>query len=420
MSDVISIIAPYSWLKSRVDRLYQSTEKAKEYEDSRSFLACIYFEVNDGVVTLQSESMVTTTCVSVDDLDTEGEGNFLVSAQDLKDAIAKMPHDSDIQIDYYGEDTDDFQRGEINLSTTSGDLVSFTIMDTPIESDAIPSTVNKLKKSLPRATVHVDELKRFYRLASSMAKQIDADQMAGQDPLSSCALTIKKEGVEMFSFFTSSSMFVVPSDKTENSSEKKKSTILTNISVTNSCIGTFSDNEMVDIAVDGDKMLYLCDEDTIMSINSINMGSANAGTNIDPILEQFSIMFPHAVVHMDINASTLFGALNRANPDKDEECMMEISGNEVILFTQKGKRTTFTQTAPAATTWLDDGERDVLIQIDVSSIKKTQGINLAEDNTVRCTIVFRDEDPWSMIIYNKDEFDSENPTNFFLISIAFS
>lgn len=419
MDNIVSIIAPYSWLKSRVDRLFQSAEKAKEYEDSRSFLSCIYFCVRDGVVTMQSECMMTTTLVTASDLDVVGEGEFLVTAQDLREVLVKMPHDSDVVITYYMEDTDGFSAGEINVETVSGDIVSFAIMDVPIDGDVVPKAVRAPDGDNPMACVEVADLKKSYKLASSMAKPMDADQLVGQDPLSSCAMSITQDGIAMFSLFTSSSMFTVTSHNVEHV-EETPTVFLSSISLMNACINTFSDNVDVDVIIEGDRMMYLQDEDTVMSINSINGGAVNAGISSAPIIEQFNVMFPHAVAHVDVNPSTFFSALGRAKTGTNEDSFVDVTSDDISVFVKNGKRTSFCQTIPSQNTWLDDGERLLTTRIDVNNFKKVQGIAPDNDGNIRLSVVFQEDNPWCIIVYNKDTFDESHPDNFFLISTIFN
>lgn len=413
---IISIEAPSAWLRNRIERLYQSTEKSKEYNDTNSFFACIYVDVHEDVLTMQSESMSSTAFVTVDDLEISGEGSFLVPAQEFYNIVKSIPNESDIKIEYQLEDSDKSPAGEIRVSTITGDSISFSMMDQVIEDEgSIPQAITEVPDKTPMVRLKMEDFKRAYKLSSSMAKTLDADQMAGQDFFSSCPTYLKEDGIYMFSHFCDSAFFRVDADESSNIA-KKPQVMLTDISTTSTCINSFSDNFDIDVFIEGDKMMYLQDEDTLVSVNSINAGVVNEEVKIDIMTQAWNMIKDSIILDIDINAQTLFQALTRSKPHNDEKTIMGVIDNEVIIETLNGNRTVFKQVIPSSNVWLDDGERSIEVVLLPYVLKKAQGIKLS-DGKIRLSVAFDNDKPWALLVYNKDDFSEENPVNYFLMTL---
>ena len=409
----ITFIAPQEWLYSRVQRLYQSTEKSKEFNDNKSSLSCILIDVHDGVLTMQSECISSTTSVIVDDLEISGDGQYMIQAHNIMDIIKYIPKDAQVKVTYIAESDDANNSGDIIVSTVDGDDMTFRTVDVPIESDdSVPHALVDIPEKIPRIRVEVSELTKKYKLGSSMAKSIDSDQMAGADPLSACAVFIDKSGLHMFSLFIGASYFNITSDDIEII-DKTKKIILTDIQTTVACIATFSDNYDVDVFIDKDKMLYIADDDTVVAINSINIGEVNNSVTIKPVINMFNNMFKHIVVHTDVNAGTFFQSMSRIRNGIDYESFMHIGGNSIDVSTQSHGRSVFKQSIPSRNQWIEDDD-SLNAKLNAAYLRKTQGLGKDDDGNTHYSFAVKDGSPWGIIAYNKEDFDEKNPTNFFL------
>lgn len=421
----VTITVPAEWFSYRINRLIQSTEKDKEYGDSRSLMSCIYLKVDRDPNTLKSrlymstQSMTSTTYVTVDDVDMEGYGEFMVGAAEFRTIINNFPQDNTLIITHYNDDSDDdHEPGDIVISNDDQSM-SFSMMDVPIEStNGIPKAEQKIAKKNHYVTVPVPEIRKAFRNGSSMAQKLDSDQLASQDPLSACGIYFHDEKITMFSVSNDSALFTVDA---EESSMPKRGTgcIFLNIPLMNSCLSSFGDNATVTIHMEGTKTLFLSDDDTIIAINAVRYTTGRVLTSeqIFTIYNNFNVD-DHAVATVQINAGTFYGALSHAPDDFASETVLDINGTRVEMKSYTNHRPVFRQVIPAEVSWKTDDERTLRIVLNPWSLRKTKN---AAGDTVFMAISPQDQGArkiTALIMYDPDNFDTKNPDNFFLISSA--
>lgn len=109
--------------------------------------------------------------------------------------------------------------------------------------------------------------------------------------------------------------------------------------------------------------------------------------------------------------------MTRVSTVDAEKVVLKTQDNEMILSGMASGKELFSQKIPITTEWLDDGDHVIEANITIASIKKISSAVSKGENLVFDISCKENGEPWAMIVYHGDEYDPENPHDFFMMSL---
>ena len=415
---IAKLTAKPTWWSNSIRALSLSSERSTS-SDTVPFLSCALFSIDDDKTTIESTSGLSTTFISVgkndDILQSEGSGEFLIPINDLQSYVQQLPSNENIDILFY-ENTYDVVYGDESI-VFSGQNMSIT------DDDSVPQAEQDFPDDAVIITCSGKEFIDKYKSGSVMAKSADKDPIAGQSPLSGCIMTIDKEGMRMLSLTHSGSETFIEGESIEFPTKKDDISVrsLSFPAVTLTRANVFSYSETVRIGIGKDKFIHIADDHIHMCINSLDIGKAKDSIDVNSVVNILKKAYQSRVVTVQIPSKEFFSSLARASTVQSDYLKIEVSDTLMKVSAEHDSSTSkspFRQTLSCSSQWYDDGDHYVEMGIDIASMKKLSSL---VDNTkpLVCDVAFKDEkdgtSPWAMTIYDEEDFDPENPHNFFMI-----
>lgn len=406
-----SIYAPQSWWSDSVKFLSLSSEMSSDMSNNSSFLSCTLITVTEeNEVFLETESMMSTTFIKEDDLEVEESGQCLIPTQRLANCMKSMPQDSNVKFIY------DSESGNITIESDSSSSVTFNTESYPIYSDdAIPKATRTIPNKSSKIVLSGKDFPHKYKLAASMSKSLDKDNLAGQDPLSGCAVDITENGLQMFSLSVSSSETFMESDTIKVVDNIPL--ILTSPDISIPRISAFSNHDEITFAIKNNKRFYLKSDNVVMEVATLNIGTMKNLLTMDVITNVLKPAWKQRVVSVKVPSGEFFESLTRVSTVDAEKVVLKTQDNEMILSGMASGKELFSQKIPITTEWLDDGDHVIEANITIASIKKISSAVSKGENLVFDISCKENGEPWAMIVYHGDEYDPENPHDFFMMSL---
>ena len=411
MSNDFSIYAPQSLWNEWAHKLSLSAEVSKDMSGSTSFLSCVLITVTEeNVVILESESMISTTYIQEEDIEVEGYGQCLIPAQEFSSYIKNMPNDSNVKFSY------NYDEEKIMIESDSSNHVTFTTNSFGIfNEDALPKAVDHVPDNASSVVLSGKELPQKFKLAASMTKSLEKDAAAGQDPFSGCSLDITEKGLQMFSLSISSAETFMPSEEVVFNEDN--STVLASPDITVPRIASFSNEEEIKISIKDSKNIFIEDDTTLMSITALNTGNMPNLLSMSVIQKVLEPAWEYRVVSVKVPSNEFFKSLSRVSTVKVDKVVLHLTNTTVSIKGINNNQEIFSQQVPATTDWFDDGEKEIIAEITVSSVKKISSSVSKNDNLIFDVSCKENGDPWTMIVYHGDDYNPQDPHDFFMISL---
>lgn len=411
MNSDFSIYAPQSLWNEWAHKLSLSAEMSKDMSGSTSFLSCVLITVTEeDVLILESESMISTTYIQEEDVEVEGNGQCLIPAQELSSYIKNMPSDSNVKFTY------SYDEEKIIVESDSSNQVKFTTNSFSIfNEDALPRAIDHIPDNSSSITISGKELPQKFKLASSMTKSLEKDAAAGQDPFSGCSIDITPEGLQMYSLSISSSETFIPSDNVEY--VEGNNSVLASPDITTPRIASFSNDDEIKISIQDSKNIFIENDTTLMSISSLNIGNMQNLLSMNIIKQVLEPAWDNRVVSVKVPSNEFFKSLSRVSTVKADKVVLHLTNTIVSVKGIDNNKEVFSQQVPATTDWFDDGDKEIIAEITVSSIKKISSSVSKSENLIFDISCKDNGDPWTMIVYHGDDYNPQDPHDFFMISL---
>ena len=417
----LTITAPTSWWKRIAKAIALSTERSNDTGDTTSFLSCALFDVDDdGFLTISAESGSSKTHVQVEpddeSISTEGYGLFMIKSTDITNSVNSLPEE-DVTFSFY--------KKEVIIETSSGHISFSCPLISIFNEDATPQASHDFNSNSIIAVCNGEEFLKKYRAGSTMSAEISKDKDIQLLPLHACAISLIEEGIQMFSFASSSAESFIPVE-TEYVGKNKDpiSTIqsLTHPDIMLQRIPIFTDVDELTIGIGDNKHIHLEDDYIHMDIsplNLINNINAEKNVNINKIMRLVEPLWESRVVSVEVSSKEFFSALSRAASVKSDGLTLEITDTEILMKSMNvDGRIPFHQTIECSTQWHDDDAHKYIININISSIRKISSMvsslpSISFD--VSTYEVTSSSIPAVMVIKIDEEYDNNDPHDFFVI-----
>lgn len=411
MSNDFSIYAPQSLWNEWAHKLSLSAEVSKDMSGNTSFLSCVLITVTEeNIVVLESESMISTTYIKEEEIDVEGYGQCLIPAQQLSSYIKNMPSDSNVTFSY------NYDKEKITIESDSSNHVKFTTNSFGIfNEDALPRAIDHVPEKSSSIVLSGKELPQKFKLASSMTKSLEKDAAAGQDPFSGCSLDITEKGLQMFSLSISSAETFIPSEDIEF--HEDNTTVLAAPDITTPRIASFSNDDKIKISIKDSKNIFIENDTTLMSITALNTGNMPNLLSMSVIQQVLEPAWENRVVSVKVPSNEFFKSLSRVSTVKVDKVVLHLTNTIVGIKGIDNGQEIFSQQVPATTDWFDDGDKEIIAEITVSSVRKISSSVSKNDNLIFDVSCKENGDPWTMIVYHGDDYNPQDPHDFFMISL---
>lgn len=417
----LSITAPTSWWKKIAKALALSTEKSNDTGDTTSFLSCALFDADeDGFFTISAESGTSKTHIQVDSEDdlvsVEGYGVFMLKSKDITNSVNNLPED---------DVTFSFTENEVIIETSSGNISFSCPLVSIFNDDATPQASHKFDRNSIIAVCDGEELLKKYRAGAIMSAEMSKDKDIQLSPLHGCAISLIEEGIQIFSFASSSAESFIPT-QTEYVGKKKDTLTsiqsLTQPDVMLQRIPIFSDFEEVTIGIGDNKHIHLEDDYIHMDIsplNLVNNTNADKNVNISKIMRLIDPLWESRVVSVKVSSKEFFTALSRAASVKSDGLTLEITDTEILMKSMNvDGRTPFHQVIECSTQWHDDDAHKYIVNVNITAIRKISSM-VSSLPTISFDIstyeVTSSSIPAVIVIKTDEEYDHTNPHDFFVI-----
>ena len=412
-----SISAPASWWVPVIKAVGLCSEPQKGTTDTLSFMSCALIDIKDGNAKIISQSLSSALEVEVAGNGTvEGEGRVMVSVKDLAHAVSSLPHGDNIVVSYpIEQESEDVQ--SINLANEDGSINFSVFTEDIIDDDMIPHPPEVAEEDV-FTEVNFSDLSYAYKQGGMMSKSVGSEER-GYDPLSGAIININDKGVQVLSLAISSSEALVPVEKGH---ENYTANCISSPQATTARLDTFASySSKGNLAVAKTGHLVFSGSGMVMSVAPLNTGSMkNTVVTYKTIIEVLSPAWENRIVTLQAPSKEFFLALSRANSVSDENIRIFIDDTTITVCGVDSRREdySFTQEIGCSTTWHNDDVHEVTYSMEPSIMKKVSGFVSKEDE-VNLSIAYDETGtaPWAMMIYG-DDFDVDNPHDFFLIAIS--
>lgn len=417
----LNITAPTSWWKKIAKAIALSTEKSNDTGDTTSFLSCALFDADeDGFLTISAESGASKTHIQVDPEDdlvtVEGYGVFMIKSTDITNSVNSLPED-DVTFSFYDR--------EVIVETSSGHISFSCPLISIFNDDATPQASHKFDKNSIIAVCDGEELLKKYRAGSTMSAEMSKDKDIQLSPLHACAISLIEEGIQIFSFASSSAESFI-STETEYVGKRKDPITsiqsLTQPDVMLQRIPIFTDSDEIAIGIGDNRHVHIEDDYIHMDIsplNLVNNTNADKNVNISKIMRLVEPLWESRVVSVKVSSKEFFAALSRAASVKSDGLTLEITDTEILMKSMNvDGRTPFHQTIECSTQWHDDDAHKYVVNINISSIRKISSMvsslpSISFD--ISTYEVTSSAIPSVMVIKIDEEYDHNDPHDFFVI-----
>ena len=411
----LKITAPSAVWKRCIKALSLSCESSRDDGDSTSFLSCILFSTsnNEGSVQICSESLFSTTSINfgadLEGVSFSGCGDFLLKSKDFSSHISQMPQETDVSVKFY--DT------YAIISTEPGEDVLFRSPIIEIEGD---DSVPKASYDFPEGSVMVEtwgnDISNRYKIGSVMAKSMEKDATAGQNPLSGCVCEIKDDGIQFFSLCTSGSEAYLEGTRIDVTKEDARS--LTAPGVTLPRLNIFSEESTpIVFGISKDKKIHIQGEFIHMSITPLGIGGRSDSVSFGMILNVLNPLWKNKLVKVKVQAKEFFTALSRSASVNPDSVKMVISDTYLRIYADVGKENEFPfkQKITCSTEWDTDDEHSTEMNVLLETVKKISTMFGGSDFVVFNASVKEDGTPWAITVYDEKNYSVDNPHNFFMM-----
>lgn len=417
----LSITAPTSWWKRIAKAIALSTERSNDTGDTTSFLSCALFDADEeGFFTISAESGTSKTHIQVEPDDelvsVEGYGLFMVKSTDITNSVNSLPED---------DVTFSFNDNEVIVETSSGNISFSCPLVSIFNDDATPQASHKFDRNSIIAVCDGEELLKKYRAGSTMSAEISKDKDIQLSPLHACAISLIEEGIQIFSFASSSAESFIPTETEYVGKRKEPITSiqsLTQPDVMLQRIPIFTDFEEIAIGIGDNRHVHLEDDYIHMDIsplNLVNNTNADKNVNINKIMRLVDPLWESRVVSVKVASKEFFAALSRAASVKSDGLTLEITDTEISMKSMNiDGRTPFYQVIECSTQWHDGDAHKYVVNVNIASIRKISSmvsslpsisLDISTYEATSSTI------PAVIVIKIDEEYDHTNPHDFFVI-----
>lgn len=405
-NSVLSVTAPQLWWSETINPINASSNNSK---NESGFMDCAYFGLDEDGFVIKSASYTSSTCVNVDEseVETEGNGQFLVPASKLLGSINLFDAEDAITIS--------LAESEEFITLDNGSSVIINIPTVHIADDSmIPLAFDDFPEGIETVEINRDDFIKRYTAGSSMSSSKTDSE--GQTVMAGTTVTYADGGLQIFSIDISGVEQWVPF--TEGNPQEKAS-CLTDSSLMVSKINSLPDSDTITFSIDEDSdCIHIHCYDTHMIVNGLNTGNRSSSITFDDILDVLNPVWKERSVVSTMNVGEFTKAIKIASSNKEEYMTLEIGSSNVNILSGKGSNSVQKKVS-SDNEWLVDGEEYSVARIEMKTMQKV--LSFVPKNDQITVSVSEDEDgePNALIAYDKESYDADNPHNIFLINARY-
>lgn len=406
-----TITADTAWWKRVSKALSLSCDTSRESGDQKSFLACVHVLVDDEGALLSCESGVSTTAVTVDNDDAEvslnGADEVLIPMHTLAGYLGQMPEE---QVEL----TISSDEGTFTVHAPDSDITfSSSVMDLAGE-DMVPKASTEFPEDAFVMTCPVGELTDAYRAGSVMARPVDAEAAAGQDPLSGCVIEVSRHGAQMFSLATSASERWIDAsvDTGDEDDAEAMRRCLSWPALTQARLAAMDGD--VELGIGTDRRLAVRDDYCHIDMAALAVGTRSDTLSIDTTMRVLVPAWEARTVSVSTPAKAFFAALGRAGSVKSS--LVNVHVTDVALTLSSADGESFRQQLPCSTQWHGDNDHDLDFAVSTDTVRKLSSLLAGSERVLFEVSHTPSGKPWALIVHGED-YDPATPHDFFMLAL---
>lgn len=406
-----TITAESDWWRRISKALSLSCDASRESGDQKSFLACTHVFVDDERMLLACESGVSTTSVTAETGDPEvsftGSDAVLIPTSTLVGYLGQMPSEP-VELTISSED------GTFTVHAPESDI-TFSSSVVPISEDGmVPRAAEDFSDDAFILSTNVSTLTDAYRAGAVMARAVDTEAAAGQDPLSGAVIEVSADGAQIFSMATSASEQWVDAevDTGEDSDEDEVRRCLSWPQLTQARLAVMEGD--VKLGVGTERRLALQDDYVHLDMSTLAIGTRSDTLSIQTAMKVLIPAWEARTVSVSTPAKAFFAALGRAGSVKSSLVNIRVSDVSMTLSSSDGE--SFKQQLPCSTQWHDDNDHELDFAVSTDTVRKLSSLLGGEDRVLFEVAHTPSGKPWAMIVHGED-YLPDNPHGFFMLAL---
>lgn len=405
-----TITADTAWWKRVSKALSLSCDTSRESGDQKSFLACVHVLVDDEGVLLSCESGVSTTAVTVSADDAEvtvtGADEVLIPMHTLAGYLGQMPEEP-VSLTISSEEgtfTVHAPESDITFSSTTVDIA---------DEDMVPKATTDFPEDAFVLTGDVADLTSAYRAGAVMARPVDAEAAAGQDPLSGCVIEVSRHGAQMFSLATSASERWVDAEvDIGDADDEDVRRCLSWPALTQARLAVMQGR--VELGIGTDRRLAVRDDYVHIDMAALAVGTRSDTLSIETTMRVLVPAWEARTVSVSTPAKAFFAALGRAGSVKSSLVNAQVTDTALTLSSADGE--SFRQQLPCSTQWHDDNDHDLDFAVSTETVRKLSSLLAGEERVLFEVSHTPSGKPWALIVHGED-YDPAAPHDFFMLAL---